>query len=514
MQKAPPGKPTILIILDGFGVNPSRQNNGVLEADTPRLDHYFGHYPHTVLEASGRAVGLPDGQMGNSEVGHLTIGGGAIYRQHLVRIDDAIRDGSFFGNAALTTAAARAAESGQPLHLLGMVSDGGVHSHLRHLLALVELARRAGARPLVHMITDGRDTAPQCAGNFVPDLEEAVLAAGGAIASICGRYYAMDRDKRWERTAEAFAAYTQGEGRKAPDATSAISDAHTAGEGDEFIRPTLLSGFEAIATGQEVIFFNFRNDRTRQLSEALFRREFSGFDRGNFNPVSLTTFTEYDRSYGLPYAFDPEVPATNLAEVVSNAGLEQFHCAETEKYAHVTFFLNGGREEPYAGEERQVIPSPKVATYDLKPEMSAHEVTDAVIAAIEADRYGFIVVNYANGDMVGHTAVREAILKAVEALDTEVGRLLDVTREAGYAAILTADHGNCEEMVDPVSGKPQTQHSVYPVPCLIVDDTAWRLTTGAGLSALAPTVLQLMGLEQPAAMSGESVLLGVQMAAS
>lgn len=500
-------RPTVLIILDGFGCNPSKSHNAVHEARTPRLDEYFAHHPHTTLAASGRAVGLPEGQMGNSEVGHLTLGCGSIVRQDLVRIDDAVADGSFFENRALVAAARSASSSKRPLHLIGLVSDGGVHSHLSHLLALVRLCAQHGAQPMVHMITDGRDTPPQSAQNYLPELEEALAEAGGCLATICGRYYAMDRDKRWDRTKIAFDALVRGEARAAETPEEAIRSAYDAGEHDEFIKPVRLPCAEPIQTGDQVLFFNFRNDRPRQLTAALVLGDFDEFDRGEFTPVTVTCLTEYSPHFQQPVGFPPERPSTCLADIVSQAGLKQFHCAETEKYAHVTFFLNGGREEPFAGEDRSMVPSPKVATYDLQPEMSAHGVADEVIKAIESRDYGLIVVNFANGDMVGHTAVPDAVIRAVETLDEEVGRVLDAAVENDHSVLLTADHGNCDEYIDPVTGQPHTQHTVYPVPCLLIDESPWRLMTGGGLSNVAPTVLQLMGVEQPEAMQGRSLLL-------
>lgn len=509
MRKATgvPRHPVVLIILDGFGVNPSRLNNGIAAARTPKLDEYFARYPHTLLQASGRAVGLPDGQMGNSEVGHLTLGSGGIVRQDLVHIDDCIADGSFYDNVALKRATDAACAGNRPLHLIGLVSEGGVHSHLRHLLALVELCRRRGARPLLHLITDGRDTPPRSALASLASVEAALEGAGGAVATVMGRYFAMDRDTRWERTEAAWRAIVRSEGRRAGSAREAIAAAYEAGENDEFIKPTILPRAEPIVAGDRAVFFNFRKDRTRQLTAALFRGDFNHFDRGHYEPISVTCFTQYDSWYGLPYAFEQDRPRTTLAEIVSKAGLKQFHCAETEKYPHVTYFLNGGQGEAFSGEDRVIIPSPKVATYDLAPEMSADAVADAVVDAIRSRQYAFVVVNFANGDMVGHTAVPDAIIKAVETLDREAGRVLDCAVAEGCSAILTADHGNCDEMVDPATGEPHTQHTVYPVPCLIVDETPWQLSTGGGLANVAPTVLHLMGLKIPDTIQGQSLLL-------
>ncbi len=501
-------RPTLLVILDGYGVNPNPDfpHNGVKLARTPRFDDYFTRYPHTTLQASGRAVGLPDGQMGNSEVGHLTLGSGTVLRQDLVRIDDAIADGSFYDNPALLAALTRAREASRPLHLLGLVSDGGVHSHVSHLLALLELCRRQGVKPLLHMITDGRDTPPQSIRQWLPTVQSALAAAGGQVATVGGRYYAMDRDNRWERVELAWQSIVHNRGRQAVSVEQAIEQAYVAGEGDEFITPTVLPGATPLQPNDTMIFFNFRKDRTRQITAALCSHEFSGFERGAFKPVIMTCFTEYDRWFSLPFAFDEEVPKVTLAQILSEAGLSQFHCAETEKYPHVTYFFNGGRGEAWPGEVRTIIDSPKVATYDLQPAMSATQVADAVIGALESREYGFVVVNFANGDMVGHTAVAAAVVEAVETLDQEVGRVLDCAVAREFSVILTADHGNCEEMVDHLTGEPHTQHTVYPVPCLIIDPQVYRLREGAGLSSIAPTVLQLMGLPQPSAMTGEPLI--------
>ncbi|MDJ0778125.1 MAG: 2,3-bisphosphoglycerate-independent phosphoglycerate mutase [Gammaproteobacteria bacterium] len=501
-------RPTLLVILDGFGLNPDPTHNAIKIAQTPNFDRYFGAYPLTALEASGRGVGLPVGQMGNSEVGHMTIGSGSIVRQDLVRIDDAIEDGSFYDNPALARAARAAAAAGRPLHLMGLVSDGGVHSHIDHLKALIRLCRKHGAEPQLHMITDGRDTAPQAALAYLPELESLLAEAGGRIGTVAGRYYAMDRDQRWDRVQLAWDAVIAGRGVAADSAAAAIELSYAEDKGDEFVLPACLPGLQPIEPGDQVVFFNFRNDRARQFCAALALEQFDDLDRGDgFRPVNVTTMTHYDARLDGPVAFAPLRPEVTLASVISDAGLRQLHCAETEKYAHVTFFFNGGREAPFTGEDRCLIESPKVATYDLEPEMSAREVADAVIDALEAGEHEFIVVNFANGDMVGHTAVRDAIILAVEALDREVGRVLDSAIARDYSVLLTADHGNCDEMVDPDSGKPHTQHSNHPVPCLVIDGEVAQLADGGDLSAIAPTVLQLMGIPQPAAMTGRSLIL-------
>lgn len=444
--------------------------------------------------------------MGNSEVGHLTLGCGAIMRQDLVRIDDAISDGTFYDNRRLLDAVSSAKRRGRPLHLAGLVSDGGVHSHLRHLYALLELCKGHGVRPLLHMISDGRDTAPQAAIDYIAPLERALASCNGAIATLCGRYYAMDRDKRWERIQLAWNAMVNNEGRHATSLHDAIKSAYERGETDEFIKPVIFADALPIEAGDAVLFFNFRKDRTRQLTAALSSAGFGEFDRGRFSPVTVTCMTNYDKEFNLPYAFAEEQPETTLAETIYRAGLSQFHCAETEKYAHVTYFFNGGKGDAFPLEERVIIPSPKVNTYDEKPEMSAREVADTVIGALR-EKYAFVVVNFANGDMVGHTAIREAVIKAVEALDHEVGRVLDAAVAEGYSVILTADHGNCELLVDPETGEPHTQHTTNPVPCMIIDQIAWNLARGGGLQDIAPTILQLMGLPCPGAMTGRSLLI-------
>jgi len=502
----PPRRPAMLVILDGYGMNPSSLNNGIHAAKTPRLDHYFAHYPHTVLKASGRAVGLPEGQMGNSEVGHMSLGSGTVIRQDLVRINDSIDDGSFYQNPALLAAIKKAVDLNKPLHLLGLVSTGGVHSHLRHLLALIELCRQHKVSPLVHMITDGRDTAPRSALNYLPVLQKALDGAEGRIVTVCGRFYAMDRDNRWDRIELAWRLIVQGTGNRTDSAYEAISASYSQGIDDEFIEPAVVAGFNGLQTDEPVVFFNFRNDRPRQLTEALSKSDFNEFTRESGLLAPVTCLTIYSKRFKLPVAFESVRPVSTLGQVVSQHGLQQFHCAETEKYAHVTFFFNGGREVPYSGEDREMVQSPRVKTYDLSPEMSAAGVADACIDAIKSNKYALLVVNFANGDMVGHTAVVPAIIKALEAMDHEVGRLLDVAVEAGYSVLLTSDHGNCDEMVDAATGEPHTQHTVYPVPCMVIDSEQWRLSIGAGLSSVTPTVLQMMGLEKDQVMTGESLL--------
>lgn len=498
----------MLLILDGVGVNPSKANNAVLQANTPRLDEYFSKHPHTVLEASGEAVGLPPGQMGNSEVGHMTIGCGAIIKQDLIRINDAIADGSLFEMSPLLRAIDKAKKKGGHIHLIGLVSDGGVHSHIDHVIALIKLCRNHQARPLLHVITDGRDTPPKSATKYIQQLEEPLQKAKGAIVTVMGRYYAMDRDRRWERTIKAWQALVLLTGEQATDALDAINQAYARGEGDEFILPTVLDGAIPMTGESEVIFLNFRNDRPRQLSKAIAKEGFSAFDRGpGYQPVKLTKMTKYSKEYLGPVVFPPRKPEVNLAEIISQHHLHQFHCAETEKYPHVTYFLNGGHEDAYEGEDRKIVPSPQVATYDLQPEMSAEEVADEVIKAVNNNAYALIVTNFANGDMVGHTAKKTAVIAALEALDTQVGRVLNAAVENGISVLVTSDHGNCDEMLDPLTNEPHTQHTTHPVPCLVIDKENWNLANGQGLSAVAPTVLELMGIEQPKAMTGKSLLI-------
>jgi len=507
-NSALPRRPVLLIIMDGIGVNPSKLDNAVALAQTPNLDRIYSSNTVCLVEASGMAVGLPDGQMGNSEVGHLTLGAGTVLKQDLVKISDAIKDDSFFSNDALLAAIKRAAAAQKPLHLLGLVSDGGVHSHLSHLLALIKLCAEHSVKPLVHMITDGRDTAPACAKTYLNPLNKALANANGQIATVCGRYFAMDRDQRWERVEQAWRAIAQGRGANASDAEAALDAAYSDDKTDEFVLPTVLDGYDGMEANDEVIFFNFRNDRPREISEALGFADFDHFKRDNFTPISLTTMTRYESAYPFPCAFTKDEPGKTLGQVVSDAGLKQLRAAETEKYPHVTFFFNGGRDAPLPREDRLLVDSPKVATYDLMPEMSAKGIADGVEKALNGREYALIVVNFANGDMVGHTGVPEAVIKSVEVVDEKVGRLWDAALNNGYSVVLTADHGNADMLKDPITGEPHTQHTTFPVPLVVNDEARWDLKNGFGLPSVAPTVLQLMGLPQPDDMRAESLLIG------
>jgi len=506
-----PSRPVVLVILDGWGIGVDEPGNAVLAANTPVMDDLLARYPHATLLTSGENVGLPAGQMGNSEVGHLNLGAGFIVYQWITRIDKSIREGEFFRNPALCAAIDRCIVRASTLHVLGLVGEGGVHSHTRHLLALLQLAKRRGlARVAIHAFTDGRDTAPHSGLGFVDDLEKATAEIGvGRVATVSGRYYAMDRDKRWERTKLAFDTIVDGVGSVSATASDAIQASYEAGVTDEFILPTVIGEHATrFESGDEVIFFNFRSDRGRQLTEALASPVFTGFERPRqlWDMVSVTTLTQYDRTLPVQVAFPPHNVTEPLAKVISDAGRTQFHSAETEKYPHVTFFFNGGREEPFPGEERAMVPSPKVATYDLQPEMSAAGVSDAVVGAIESGRFDFVIVNFANCDMVGHTGVLTAAIRAVETADRSLGRVINAALNAGGAVFVTADHGNAEEMIDHVTGMPMTAHTTNPVPVVLVtpDDHPQRhaiLRTDAILSTAAPTILKLMGLTPPAAMT-------------
>jgi 2,3-bisphosphoglycerate-independent phosphoglycerate mutase len=504
---APPVRSVCLVILDGWGLAPAGRGNAVSQASTPTFDELWERYPHTQLTACGPAVGLPEGQMGNSEVGHLNLGAGAVVRQDLMRIDDAIADGSFADNEVLADACAAARRSDR-LHLLGLVSDGGVHAGFDHLRALIELASEHDVEDVVlHAFTDGRDTLPHSGAGFLETAEQWLAANRGRVATVCGRYYAMDRDRRWDRTKLAYDALVHGRGA-VPDAGSgvaAVKAAYERDETDEFIKPTVVGAEGRIRSGDAVVFFNFRPDRARQLTRALGERDFGEFDRGEAPRVHLATMTEYQEGWPYPVAFPPERPQVTLASALAERGTAQLHVAETEKYAHVTYFFNGGEEEPYTGERRELVDSPRdVPTYDKKPEMSARAAADAFVSAWRGDGYGFGIINFANPDMVGHTGVIPAAVAAIETVDGCLADVVAAVHKSGGACVITADHGNADHMLEP-DGSPNTAHSLNPVP-LIVTAPVGTLRSGGVLADVAPTVLELLGVEQPAAMSGTSLI--------
>ena len=502
-------QPLALIILDGFGCREETKGNAIAAARTPHLDHLMACCPHTRIGASGMDVGLPDGQMGNSEVGHTNIGAGRIVYQELTRITKSFDEGEALGNPALTAAMENARRPGQALHLMGLLSDGGVHSHIRHLYGLMEMARRfAVERVYLHCFMDGRDVPPTSGIEFIAALQQKIKELGlGQIATVGGRYYAMDRDNRWERVKLAYDAIVNGEGNKNPDPVAVMQKSYDAGVTDEFIVPTVVTEGAGIKAGDSVIFFNFRPDRARELTRALVDPDFAGFEREKgFFPLTYICMTQYDATMpNVEVAYRPESLTNTLGEYLSRLGKTQLRIAETEKYAHVTFFFNGGVEAPYEGEDRVLIPSPKVATYDLQPEMSAYAVTDEAVRRIESGRYDVIILNYANCDMVGHTGVFEAAVKAVEAVDTCLGRLLAALEKAGGRAFLTADHGNADQMADE-NGAPFTAHTTNPVPFVAIGFGDVTLRSGGRLADIAPTMLQAMGLPQPEEMTGRSLL--------
>ncbi|HTR03464.1 MAG TPA: 2,3-bisphosphoglycerate-independent phosphoglycerate mutase [Thermoanaerobaculia bacterium] len=504
--------PVLLLICDGWGHAPPSPGNAITLARTPIFDRWLAEHPWTLLEASGEAVGLPAGVMGNSEVGHLTLGAGRMVPQDLLRIDLALRDGSFFANAALTAAMEHARRRGSTLHLMGLVSDGGVHSHLRHLEGLLELAARAKVpRVRVHVFTDGRDTPPRSALGYLERLEAALERLGGRIATVSGRYYAMDRDRRWDRVARAYQALVFSSGLSAESPAEAVRAAYARGESDEFIQPTVILDGDSpagpIQDGDTVVFFNFRADRARQITRALTEAGFADFPRPKPPKLHVVCFTEYKEDFRLPVAFTPQALVHILADVWAAAGVSNLRLAETEKYAHVTYFFNGGVEEPYPGEERLLVPSWKGATYDLHPEMSAAQITEEAVVALRGGRFGASVVNFANADMVGHTGKLAETIVAVETLDRCFGILEAACREAGVLLLVTADHGNAEQMIDPVTGAPHTAHTTNPVP-FVVCGTAGRLADGGTLADVAPTLLGLQNLPIPAEMTGRDLRRG------
>ncbi|MDB4908722.1 MAG: 2,3-bisphosphoglycerate-independent phosphoglycerate mutase [Gemmatimonadetes bacterium] len=501
-------RPVVLVVLDGWGYRKEREGNAIAMANVPTWDRLWARGSRTLLDASGIAVGLPEGQMGNSEVGHLNLGAGRVVMQDLVRISESVRDGSFFQNAAFVQAIARVKASGGTLHLVGLIGRGGVHAIDQHLFALLALAEKQGVeRVAIHALMDGRDSMPTSGLAF---LEDVIAHAGrnARIASVGGRYFGMDRDKRWDRTLKWYQSAVEGTAPTSTDALAVIRDAYARGETDEFVTPTTIvdaSGAPvgAMRDGDAVICFNYRSDRMRQIVRSLSLEGFDGFDVSKRPRVDLVTMTVYDQTFSVPVAFPPQSMAKIVGEVISASGRTMFRTAETEKYAHVTYFFNGGHEPPYPGEERVLIPSQQVATYDLAPEMSALGVTDALCGAIEGRAHDFILCNYANGDMVGHTGSIPATLKAVETVDTCLARVIASAEKAGARLLVTADHGNCEMMIDPATGGPHTAHTTNPVPFIVVDPDGDReLRAGGALCDVGPTILTMLGMDRPVEMTG------------
>lgn len=505
-------KLTMLMILDGFGENNNEKGNAVKLANTPNIDKLMKMCPTTDIYTSGLNVGLPDGQMGNSEVGHTNIGAGRIVYQELTRITKSIEDGDFFSVPEFNEAVENCKKNNSSLHIMGLLSDGGVHSHIRHLYALLELAKRKGVEDVyVHCFLDGRDTPPASAESYIAKLEEKMKEKEiGKIASITGRFYAMDRDKRWERVKKAYDALVNGIGEKATTATQAIEASYQKEVFDEFVEPTLIYNGDTkpatISKNDSVIFYNFRPDRARELTRALVDTNFDGFENKNLN-LYFVCMTPYDETMpNVHIAFKKEGLSNTFGEYISNLGYTQLRIAETEKYAHVTFFFNGGEEKQYKGEDRILIPSPKVETYDLKPEMSAYEVTEKVLEAINSEKYNAIILNYANPDMVGHTGNLEAAIKAIETIDECVGKVAEAIEVKKGVLLITADHGNAEQMIDYKTGEPHTAHTTNPVPLILVGMEGAKLKPGK-LADLAPTMLDIMGLEKPQEMTGESIIV-------
>ena len=501
-------KPVMLMILDGWGVAPASDVNAATLAQTPNLDRYFANFPHTTLDASGLEVGLPEGQIGNSEVGHLNIGAGRIIYQSLTRITKAIKDGDFFDNEVLCACMDKTKNAGKALHLMGLLSDGGVHSNINHLIALLKMAKARGLEKVyVHAFLDGRDVPPKSAVGFIKQLQEAIAGmAFGKIATVMGRYYAMDRDNRWDRIEKAYKTLVLGEGNLVADPVQGVEASYDAGVTDEFVEPMVVEGVDAnITSGDGIIFFNFRPDRARQITRALNDAEFPHFERpASALPVNYVCMTQYDATIDAPVAYPPEEYNYTLGEVLAKEGKHQLRIAETEKYAHVTFFFNGGVEEPNLNEERILINSPKVATYDLQPEMSAYDVTDALLAELDKDKFDVVVLNYANPDMVGHTGVLPAAIKAMEAVDECVGKVVDKVLSLGGSVCITADHGNLEKMAE-ADGTPHTAHTTNIVPFILVSNEEHKLHSGV-LADIAPTMLELLNIEKPAVMTGSSLI--------
>ena len=508
-------KPTVLMILDGYGLNDKVEGNAVKQANTPVMDKLMAEYPYVKGLASGMAVGLPEGQMGNSEVGHLNMGAGRIVYQELTRITKEIQDGDFFKNEALLDAVKNAKENGTALHLFGLLSDGGVHSHITHLFGLLELAKKEGLEKVyVHCFLDGRDTPPQSGKGYVQELTDKLAELGvGKIATVMGRYYAMGRDNRWDRVERAYNAITKGLGVSAESGVAAVQNSYNNGKNDEFVEPAVvMENGKPVATiqdGDSVIFFNFRPDRAREITRAFCCDDFDGFAREKRLQTTYVCFTDYDETIPNKEVAFHKVAITNtFGEFLAAHGLKQARIAETEKYAHVTFFFNGGVEEPNEGEDRILVKSPKVATYDLKPEMSAPEVCEKLVDAIKSQKYDVIIINFANPDMVGHTGVQKAAIQAIEVVDGCVGKAVDAIKEVNGQLFICADHGNAEQLIDYETGAPFTAHTTNPVPFILVNaDPSYTLREGGCLADIAPTLIELMGMEQPKEMTGKSLLI-------
>jgi 2,3-bisphosphoglycerate-independent phosphoglycerate mutase len=510
----PRPKPVVLIILDGFGYNASDEYNAIAAANTPTWDALWNSCQRTLLHCAGETVGLPDDQMGNSEVGHLHLGAGRLINQDFTAVNKAIRNGSFYENPALVAAAVKARDHGKALHIFGLLSPGGVHSHDHQIQAMAELAVRQGVKNVyMHAFLDGRDTPPQSAAGSIKALEAKFAELGsGRIATITGRFYAMDRDNRWDRVEKAYRLIVEGEAEfTAATAIEGLEQAYARGETDEFVQPTaIVAAGESpvhLEDGDSVVFMNFRADRAREITKAINDADFDGFPRKAVRQLgAYVTLTEYHQDFTYPVAFPPVSITETLGEVLAEKGLTQLRLAETEKYAHVTFFFNGGRDDPFPGESRILIPSPKVKTYDMQPEMSALEVTDELVKAIEGQTYDVIICNYANGDMVGHTGIMDAAVKAVETLDASLKRVVAALDKVGGELLVTADHGNVEQMVDPETGVALTQHTTFPVPLVFKGRAGLKLDEGGNLADIAPTILHLLGIQQPAVMTGRSLL--------
>jgi len=506
----PSFKPLSLIIMDGFGISAQTKGNAVASARKPNIDRLMHKYPSTVIAASGLAVGLPKGQMGNSEVGHLNLGAGRVVYQDYTRISLAVEENKLAENPIITEVMDKARTNAHKLHFLGLLSDGGVHSHNTHLYALLDAAKKRGLKYVyVHAVLDGRDVPPKSALSYLHELDSKMKSIGiGKVATVAGRYYTMDRDRRWDRVEQGYRSMIGGKSYSASTPELAVTAGYDRGESDEFLKPTIVDPKGLIEDGDSIIFFNFRPDRAREITRVFVDPEFKEFKRANIK-VNFACMTQYDATIKAPVAFAAENLDDTLGDIVSRAGLKQLRIAETEKYAHVTYFFNGGKENPNTGEDRVLIPSPKVATYDLQPEMSAYKVTDAVIEKIRSDEYHLIVLNFANPDMVGHTGIFEAAVKAVETVDACVGRVVDEVLEKGGAVLLIADHGNAEKMIDLETGQPHTAHTTNPVPLVLIleDGKEHQLREGGILADVAPTILDLMGIPIPKAMTGRSLMV-------